>query len=237
MLRLSVPWGAAARDVPSRKATGRFRIDRTIWSSTTEHDPHQIEQQWQRCRSRCARQRHDSGIAIKAVDPVVQSSNQAAVFLPRSGLDEFLFAPVTDETNGMTLSVLSMLARTGVDPWSEAAELARLPQAKASDALTTLIGELPRGLVPNGETESIVARLVALLPLRQNSKIILSRAVQSSGALTQTHAVTIAAMLICFLMGAVWFVAGRQSLAQVGRHLPAATVAVAAHKPPPRAVR
>jgi hypothetical protein len=41
--------------------------------------------------------------------------------------DAFLYAPVDEEGNGVLLSVLSALARLDVDPWREAAELARMP--------------------------------------------------------------------------------------------------------------
>ncbi len=170
------------------------------------------------------------------MDPVAQSSNQAAVFLQRSELDEFLFAPVIDDGTGMTLSVLSMLARAGVDPRGKAAELARLPEGKAIDALTSLIDELPRDLMPRGEAEAVAARLTALLPRRTNPASTNGQA-KIGAPLTQTHAVAIAAILVFFLVGAVWATAGRQSLAQAGGPVRAASAAVAAPTPLARAVR
>jgi hypothetical protein len=44
-----------------------------------------------------------------------------------SEFDNFLFASIGESRNGMLLSVLSALARLDLDPWQEAAELARLP--------------------------------------------------------------------------------------------------------------
>jgi hypothetical protein len=41
--------------------------------------------------------------------------------------DDFLFAPLGEERNGMRLSVISALSRLEVDPWQEAASLAELP--------------------------------------------------------------------------------------------------------------
>ena len=41
--------------------------------------------------------------------------------LLHSDLNDFLFASVGDEQNGMPLSVISALTRLGVDPWEEAA--------------------------------------------------------------------------------------------------------------------
>ena len=41
--------------------------------------------------------------------------------LQRSDLNQFLFADIGTEANGTTLSVLSVFARRGADPWTEAA--------------------------------------------------------------------------------------------------------------------
>jgi hypothetical protein len=51
--------------------------------------------------------------------------------------------------------------------------------------------------------------------------------------LTQAHAVGIAAILICFLIGAIWATASRPSLAQADEKSPAASTAVVAPMPPP----
>jgi len=159
---------------------------------------------------------------------VAQNSNPGSIFVARSELDEFLFAPVIEDANGMTLTVLSMLARSGVDPRSEAAELARLPVAKATDALMAYIGKMPKGLDPNCDTETIAARLAALLPGRANSPGTPGQTVVGSISLTQTHAVAIAAILICFVIGTIWATASLQSLAPGGGTSPAASAAAAA---------
>jgi hypothetical protein len=81
-----------------------------------------------------------------------------------SEFDEFLYAPIGEEQNGMLLSVLSALARRDVDPWEEAARLAQLPADAARTFLTVLLAALPDG--PSGRTdpEALAARLIALLP-------------------------------------------------------------------------
>jgi len=64
----------------------------------------------------------------------------------------------------MTLTVVSVLARLNIDPWSEAAELARLPKERASQRLVSMIGRVP-GLAPaGGQTQKIADRLILLLP-------------------------------------------------------------------------
>ena len=58
-----------------------------------------------------------------------------AFALRRSGLNEFLFAAIGTEGNGMRLSVLSVFARLGHDPWKEAGRLAGLPKLEAAESL------------------------------------------------------------------------------------------------------
>lgn len=83
--------------------------------------------------------------------------------LIRSELNEFLFAPIGVEPNGMTLSVISGLARLGVDPWAEAARLAGLPSAAAIDALARRIAALSGGSWQD-DARRIAERLIGLLP-------------------------------------------------------------------------
>jgi hypothetical protein len=168
---------------------------------------------------------------------VAQNANPGSAFLSRSDLDEFLFAPVIDDANGMTVSVLSMLARAGVDPRNKAAELARMTMGKATDALTSFVGDSLRGLVSRDDTETIAARLAALLPRRTNPINPPDQKKIGNTELTQAHAVGIAAIFICFLIGAIWATASQQSLAQVGKTSPTASAAIAAPAPPPHAVK
>jgi hypothetical protein len=167
---------------------------------------------------------------------VAQNANSGSAFLSRSELDEFLFAPVIDDANGMTVSVLSMLARAGVDPRSKAAELARMTVGKATDTLTSFIGESLQGLLSHDDTETIAARLAALLPPRTNPINPPGQTKIGNTELTQAHAVWIAAILVCLLMGAIWATAAHQSPARVGGTGPASSAAIAAPTPPSHAV-
>jgi len=78
--------------------------------------------------------------------------------------DDFLFASIGEEASGMPLSVASVLARLGTDPWVEAGRLARLPQAKATEALAAMIAQVPMPGWQPSEVPGIVARLIPLLP-------------------------------------------------------------------------
>ena len=78
--------------------------------------------------------------------------------------DKFLCAPIGEERNGTPLSVLSALARLDVDPWQEAASLARMPREAATERLTALIAALPDEPTTDSPTKAIAADLIALLP-------------------------------------------------------------------------
>lgn len=86
--------------------------------------------------------------------------------LQRSGLNDFLFADVGTEANGMMLSVASIFARQGNDPWREAGRLAGMPRRDATKSLAGTIAGMPDSLWPLADAAPIAARLVALLPTR-----------------------------------------------------------------------
>lgn len=86
--------------------------------------------------------------------------------LQRSDLNEFLFADIGTEANGTTLSVMSVLARRGSDPWTEAGRLAGLPKADATDSLARMIAGMPKSLWALPEAVVIAVRLIGLLPPR-----------------------------------------------------------------------
>ena len=74
-----------------------------------------------------------TGASVQSSDAnSAQEDLELAGALPQLGQDPkyepFLYAPVGDDRRGATVTVLSMLARLGVDPWGEAAGLASLPE-------------------------------------------------------------------------------------------------------------
>lgn len=86
--------------------------------------------------------------------------------LQRSDLNDFLFADVGAEASGMMLSVVSLFARQGTDPWREADRLAVLPKAAAADSLAHAIADMPQGRWTLPDASVIAARLTSLLPAR-----------------------------------------------------------------------
>lgn len=78
--------------------------------------------------------------------------------------NEFLFAPIGEQENGMTVSVFSALARLGLDPWREAKRLSDLPMDGAIGALGDAIARVADLQWTKIDTARIAARLVQLLP-------------------------------------------------------------------------
>jgi hypothetical protein len=84
--------------------------------------------------------------------------------LKNSGLDAFLYADVGAEANGSTLTILSVLARLGKDPWAEAARWATLPKAAAIECLAQNIAEMPLAPAALAGARANAVQLVQLLP-------------------------------------------------------------------------
>src|ERR1700751_4445600 len=97
---------------------------------------------------------------VEATNSVVEMTRSASFSVLASEFDDFLFAPIGEDRNGMLLSVLSALARLDVDPWQEAAELARLPGETGTQRLASLIAALPDRPSPHLDPGTIAARLV-----------------------------------------------------------------------------
>ncbi len=92
----------------------------------------------------------------------------------KSGLNAFLFSEVGTELNGSTLTILSVLARLGQDPWVEAARWTKLPKATSIDTLARSIGQMPlcpQALVDARQTAS---RLILLLPSQSAAPLPMS---------------------------------------------------------------
>jgi len=94
----------------------------------------------------------------------MQTTHSDVFALKNSGLDAFLYANVGTELNGSALTILSMIARVGRDPWAEAARWATLPRAGAIESLAQSIGDMPLTPSALAESHAIAVRLVQLLP-------------------------------------------------------------------------
>ena len=88
--------------------------------------------------------------------------------LLNSELNDFLFALVGEEQNGMPLSVVSALTRLGVDPWEEGARLAVMPKTLAAEALAPMIARLSSAPTRERDNLAIAQQLVRLLPIQEH---------------------------------------------------------------------
>jgi len=135
----------------------------------------------------------------------------------------------------MLLSVLSAFARLDLDPWQEAAELARLPGKAATQRLTSLIAELPDVPSAPSDAGTIAARLVALLPHKALPNVPSREAWLGAGAATKSRTIMYVIFMILAL-GVQWVVASHQPSAQANNaHAPAASPALAKEQPQTRA--
>ena len=89
--------------------------------------------------------------------------------LLHSDLNDFLFASVGNQQNGMPLNVVSALTRLDVDPWEEAARLAALPKALAAEALAPMVARLPILQRQQSDNLAISQQLVELLPAHRQA--------------------------------------------------------------------
>lgn len=80
-----------------------------------------------------------------------------------SQYDAFLFASLC-ETDEMTLTVLSVLARQDVDPWQEAARLTQLSRDQAINSLASKIWKSNSERWSPSEASILAVRLIELLP-------------------------------------------------------------------------
>ncbi|MFI5020962.1 MAG: hypothetical protein ACHQRJ_04830 [Alphaproteobacteria bacterium] len=141
----------------------------------------------------------------------------------------------------MLLTVLSTLARLDVDPWQEAANLARLPGQTATERLASLIAALPDGPPGHLDPGTIAARLIALLPRRAGSNISSREALLGAGAATNPRhlirVIVINLIFMAFMLGTQWIMASRQPPAQVDNaHAPASST-VSPQTPRPDSAR
>lgn len=154
-----------------------------------------------------------------------------------SEFNRFLFAPIGEDGTGMLVTVLSALARLDLDPWQEAAKLARLPGATATERLTSLLAALPDRLLAQSESGTVAARLIALLPRPAISNLVAHQTLWGGGAVTRPRAlmqvVFASAISLALMLGAQYLISSHQPRQQLGDgHSPASDIASPNISPP-----
>ena len=89
--------------------------------------------------------------------------------LPSSEMDGFLLSDVGIQPNGMPLTVLSMLARMGVDPWDEAECLSGLPNDLAVSWMAAAISRAPPYSWEQSDVAVLASRLIDRLPTHSHN--------------------------------------------------------------------
>lgn len=139
----------------------------------------------------------------------------------RKDFDEFLFTAVANDANGMPVTLLTVLARLGVDPWEEAADLANLSREPAMQRLASRLEAMPNGPVSPEDTVNIATRLIALLhraPARKApapAPAHVSAPVPTRKLAEQPQGIRLA---IYCLIGAIFVLVGQWALSS--RHTP-----------------
>ncbi|MDR3436945.1 hypothetical protein [Telmatospirillum sp.] len=152
----------------------------------------------------------------------VDMTRPAFILSLGSEFDDFLFAPLGEDGNGMRLSVLSALARQDVDPWQEAARLAQLPKETAVQRLVSLIAGLPG----RSATELGVAaeRLIGLLPRQTGPNRVAASAV--AGGVNRSRMVVSVLLLVLLLAAQCWLIGRQPRMTIDGPSMPASIVAM-----------
>jgi hypothetical protein len=78
--------------------------------------------------------------------------------------DAFLYAIICSEKNGMQLTMASAIARSGCDPWKEAARISKMPKDMALQVLALLMPDQPAAGEKATNGQITIDRLFALLP-------------------------------------------------------------------------
>ena len=91
------------------------------------------------------------------------------VWLDGSEFEPFLYAPVGEDRNGQIVTVLSTLARLGLDPWKEAAALAALGGDAAGSRLALLLSAFRDVPALGRDHRSVARELAGLLPARSTT--------------------------------------------------------------------
>jgi hypothetical protein len=139
----------------------------------------------------------------------------------RTDLDDFLFAPIAQDANGMPLTVASVLARLDVDPWAEAADLADLSREAATEKLIALLAGVPNGPSPGADTATLASHLVALLHASPKPRVSTTGAAPPRAAVApQPRRVKLA---IYYLLALIFMLLGHWVMTQRGVPAPTGT--------------
>jgi len=120
--------------------------------------------------------------------------------MDRSPFNSFLRAEIGVEANGSSLTMLSALARVGVDPWVEAAGYVSQPRGASLRRLCDLIAQTGLPAISKQDAPTIAARLFTLLPCRSETAVAASS--------VPTPRVWVLTAVFCAIMGIAFLATG-----------------------------
>jgi len=160
-----------------------------------------------------------------------------------SEFNAFLFSPIGEGRNGMPLSVVSLLARSDLDPWLEAATLAAMSADAAAQRLDSLIRALPDQPLTLPDSRMVATRLIALLPRRTDPNIrppekqAKAAAADAAGLALRRQRIVVAMILVLcvlFFMGSQFATVSNESSTPPGAaNAPPSPITPAQTHPPP----
>jgi len=116
-------------------------------------------------------------------------------------LEPFLYATVGEDRNGSRVTVLSALARLGLDPWNEAAELAALGRDAARTRLGLLLARFFDVPALRADHGAVARELTQLLP----EKMSRSGAAATTGGPAKNSGVLWAGLAVLMVLGQALF--------------------------------
>jgi hypothetical protein len=129
-----------------------------------------------------------------------------------SRYDEFLFAEVGEQPNGMSMSMASAFARLGLDPWEEAARLAVLPASAARTSLAGMVARMPDVALGAADSAKLIGDLMLLLSPRGQisaEAVPVPKAAWRRAGLQLDSRWLVAAIAVEFLIAAGWLLFSR----------------------------
>ncbi len=121
--------------------------------------------------------------------------------------DRFLHASVGEDRNGYAVTVLSTLARLGLDPWKETAELVTLGRDDARERLGALLArfrDVPKLAGDHGKVAQDLSQLLPDCPtpaiLKQAASTLVDARPGASGAIWTVFAI-IVVLFQMFIVG------------------------------------
>ena len=122
--------------------------------------------------------------------------------------ERFLYASVGEDRNGSVVTVLSTLARLGLDPWNETAELVTLGRDAARSRLETLLARFRDVPTLTSDHRRVAQDLSQLLPERQTTGSLKRVASTAGDGRPGKNGVIWAVLTIIFLLFQIFMIGG-----------------------------